>query len=381
MELTNSDAAKKTVIAILTMDDDNRKFRGNHNNFIDLIRAGQESGATVFVVTVKHLKLTQKRVMGYVYDFNAKSWMPQWMPLPNVIYNRIPLRKDEMQQEVQQIITACTRHRSIKLFNPTFFNKWTLYEWLNKAKTTKKYIPTTQKLSSRGDLKALLSVHSALYLKPERGKAGKGIMRIDREIQKLKRRTQYSLTIQEEKNSQTLRYKELDGLWTNLKQVVGDEEYIVQQGIPLSVYKNRPFDLRVLVQKNSKGLWDLSGIGARLAGKSSITTHVPRGGSIDDPEKLLAFSFGTLPAKRLIQRIKKASLSIARQIEKKSGYLLGEMSMDLGVDRGGNIWFFEANSKPMKFDEPHIRKKSLERLIQFSTYLTNKQGRSGGQSS
>lgn len=30
--------------------------------------------------------------------------------------------------------------------------------------------------------------------------------------------------------------------------------------------------------------------------------------------------------------------------------------MDLGIDDLGEIWFFEANAKPMKFDEPQIRK-------------------------
>ncbi|UUZ93289.1 YheC/YheD family protein [Paenibacillus sp. P25] len=47
------------------------------------------------------------------------------------------------------------------------------------------------------------------------------------------------------------------------------------------------------------------------------------------------------------------------------------MSMDLGVDTNGDLWFFEANSKPMKFDEPPIRKKSLENLIRYSLYLSN----------
>jgi hypothetical protein len=63
---------------------------------------------------------------------------------------------------------------------------------------------------------------------------------------------------------------------------------------------------------------------------------------------------------------------IARQIEKAAGQTLGEMSMDLGVDRDGALWFFEANSKPMKFDEPHIRKKSLEQIIHYCMYLSKK---------
>lgn len=145
--------------------------------------------------------------------------------------------------------------------------------------------------------------------------------------------------------------------------------YIVQQGIELVSTNRRPYDLRVLVQKNQKGQWDISGVGARVAGSSSITTHVPRGGSIEDPVKLLEASFGPEGSKRILVRAKNTALLIARQIERGSGYLLGEMSMDLGIDQQGGVWFFEANSKPMKFDEPHIRKRSLERIFQYSHFL------------
>ena len=48
------------------------------------------------------------------------------------------------------------------------------------------------------------------------------------------------------------------------------------------------------------------------------------------------------------------------------------MSIDLGVDKSGNLWFFEANSKPMKFDEPEIRRKSLQKLIEYGYYLYNR---------
>lgn len=37
----------------------------------------------------------------------------------------------------------------------------------------------------------------------------------------------------------------------------------------------------------------MTGIGARLAGARSITTHVPRGGSIEEPASMLESTFGT----------------------------------------------------------------------------------------
>lgn len=369
MDVLAHETKNRPIVAVLTVDDDERSFRGNRNNFIDLIRTGSEMGVLVYVVTVKNLKLSQRKVLGYIYDADTKSWSSQLLPLPHVLYNRIPYRKDEMQPEVQHALQSCIKSKQIRLFNPAFFNKWALFEWLGRSRLTKKYIPMTRKLSSSQELRSMLQIHNTLYLKPDRGKAGKGIMKVKRVPPRNHNKVEYWLTIQESKNSTTLKYPNVAEVWNNIRHYVVEQEYIAQQAIPLLSYKKRPFDLRVLVQKNAKGLWTFTGVGARVAGKESITTHVPRGGSIDDPEKLLTSVLGKEAAKKVIIRVKKAALTIAKQVEKKSGHMLGEMSMDLGIDTAGSIWFFEANSKPMKFDEPHIRKKSLERVIQYSLYL------------
>jgi hypothetical protein len=368
VEPRSDNNAKHTSIAILTMHDEHRPFRGNHFNFIDLIRTGRELGANVYVITAKDMKLGKSKVKSFLYNPATKTWSQKMLPLPYVIYNRIPSRKDELLPDVQQTIQACMKHDRIKLFNPSFFNKWTLFEWLSKAQSTKMYIPATRKLSHLYELESMLLHYALVYLKPARGKAGKGIMKIDYIPSRIE--GPYQLHIQYKKKSRITLHRYLPELWVKLKQHIGTEEYIVQQGIQLAKYHNRSFDLRVLVQKNAKGIWSLTGIGARVAGSLSITTHVPRGGSIDEPEKLLNLAFGSIYGKQIMRRVKLASHAIARQIEKASKHTMGEMSLDLGVDTSGQIWFFEANSRPMKFDEPEIRKKSLERIIQYSEYLT-----------
>lgn len=371
MELSSQSLPNhRPLIGILTMDDPALLFRGNRASFIDLIRTGMEMGVSICVVTVKDLKLRHKKIIGYFYEPDTKIWVQRIIGLPHVIYNRIPLRQDEALPEVQQTLLACIKHPQVRLFNPHFFDKWSLFEWLNQAKTTSKYMPATRRMTASQELEALFKLHASVYMKPISGKAGKGIMKAERLAEVNDRRQLYSLSIQEARSSVLYKYAKLSQMWVKIKEEMGQEEYIAQQGIALVRHKKRPFDLRVLIQKNYKGEWDVTGIGARLAGKMSITTHVPRGGSIDDPEKLLASTFGMDGSKRVLLRARKAALAIARQVEKKSGHMLGEMSMDLGVDTNGGIWFFEANSKPMKFDEPHIRKKSLERIIQFCLHLT-----------
>ena len=358
--------AKRPVFAILTIEDDVQLFRGNRNNFADLIRTGRELGFTAYVVTANQLKLSKPRVAGYTFSEETQTWKKGVFPLPDIVYNRVPMREDEMLPAVRRKIEACLKHPNIRLFNPAFFNKWNLFEWLSLSKTTRPYIPVTRRLVSRESLRRMLKQHPFLYLKPVSGKAGVGIMSVRLYKEK---QLPYRLKLQQKKRSKTFRCGTFDGLWNRIKKQSQGERYIAQQGIELAAYADRQFDLRALIQKNQRGQWDITGIGARLAGSTSITTHVPRGGSIEEPEKLLIGAFGPEQARKILAKVKSAALLIARQIERASGHELGEMSMDLGVDKQGGIWFFEANSKPMKFDEPHIRQKSLERIFQYSQFL------------
>lgn len=359
---------QRPIFAILTMPDSEKGFRGNRTNFIDIIRTGASMGVDIFVITTDDLNPTQPIVSAYRYDSHKRRWFKEKIPLPQVIYNRIPFREDELQPRVKQLIRSCLKQPHLHLYNPYFFNKWDLFEWLRRSQITKRYIPSTHKWSPQLSLKKSLNRHRLLYLKPVKGKAGKGIMRISK-VQNDK--LPYRLTVQFDRQSQTMKYKDTLKLRSIVKQYIGDERYIVQQGIWLAEYEQRPFDIRVLVQKNVRGQWSITGVGARVAGNMSITTHVPRGGSIDSPHKLLNTAFDSETAKRIMARIRRTSLLIAKQIEKASKQYLGEMSMDLGIDKRGRIWFFEANSKPMKFDEADIRRKSLQRLIEYGLYLTN----------
>lgn len=359
---------EKPVVAILTIEDEFQLFRGNRSNFVDLINTGQQMGIVTYVVTVKNLKPQAERMLGYTFRREDDTWVKAWYPRPSIIYNRIPQREDERLPSVKKKLAAISKQSDIRLFNRRFFNKWSLFQWLNENKATKSFIPETKRLTAPFVLGDLLKKHRLLYLKPVRGKAGVGIMTVMVQPDK---KLPYRLQIQEEKGSRTFRSGTMRRLWDRvLKQsdVLG-EPYIAQQGITLAAVNNRPFDLRALVQKNGVGQWELTGIGARVAGDSSITTHVPRGGYIDDPEKLLVSIFGKERAGKVLGKVRNTTITIAKQIERSAHNRLCEMSMDLGVDTTGHVWFFEANSKPMKFDEPHIRNKSLERIFQYSLYL------------
>jgi hypothetical protein len=356
----------KPVIAILTTSDRIRQFRGNRHNFRDIIRTGKDLGYLVYVVTTRDLKLDGRTVNGYVPSASGKLWYSTPFPLPQVIYNRISNREEEEKAPVARKIAECLEHENIQLYNPFFFNKWNLFEWLKESRSTAKHVPKTRRLRSPQTIIAMLQQHDSLYLKPENGKAGKGIMRLRYRADSS---LPFRLQIQSGKKNVTYKAASMDRLWARICREKGKSRYIVQQAIVLATHRGRPFDLRVLLQKNGRGSWAVTGVGARLAGARSITTHVPRGGSIEEPASMLEGTFGTERAAAILKNVPTTALLIARQIERASESMIGEMSMDLGVDEEGGLWFFEANSRPMKFDEPAIRKLSLERIFQYCQHL------------
>jgi hypothetical protein len=144
--------------------------------------------------------------------------------------------------------------------------------------------------------------------------------------------------------------------------------YLVQQAIILSRYQGRIFDVRLLAQKDRRGQWQISGLGVRVASKGGITTHVPNGGFIAGIDQVLAAVFGQ-QADHVQQRVRTLALQIAPAVEQGCKASFGEMSMDIGIDRQGRPFFFEANAKPMKFDEERIRHAGLQTLTDYMQYL------------
>lgn len=370
---------KKPCVAILTYRDQSRIFRGNRDNFIDLLHTAKAEGVNAYIVAQDEFNPHGRgNVKGFIYSSKQKKWIRVERPFPHVVYNRIPYRKFEQLPEVQKLLQEMLHHPEIRLFNPAFFSKWSLFEWLYASRSTRKHIPETVKLNGPVDLVRLTRKYKVIYLKPIKGKAGKGIMKVQRVAGTGPNVANgYRLIHQQSTGTESAVYDSLWKLYEVVKSHTGDKEYIAQQGITLAKAGGRPFDLRILVQKNAKGIWRISGVGARVAGASSITTHVPRGGSIDDPVKLLTTVFGAARCRDILREARTTALLLAQQIEQGSGHTLGEMSMDLGVDHEGKLWFFEANSKPMKFDEPHIRSRSLRRLVRYWKYLTGIPRRKG----
>ncbi|TCS96778.1 YheC/YheD family protein [Hazenella coriacea] len=348
-------------IGILTADGGN-PFRGNHQNFIDIIRTGKRMGVPVFVITPQCISSDYKQVYGYFLSNSTKvKWVRKLTTLPPVIYNRVPNRVEERRPSMQETIENLKKIPHLHFYNPSFFDKWTLYQDLNTTKLHS-YLPETSLLDQPQTFKQMLFRYPILYLKPIDGKAGIGMIQITQEPEEIK------LIHQTAKRKEKKQFTTFTDLWPTIQQLCKQQPYLIQQGISLATYQGKPFDVRILLQKNRKGSWALTGIGIRVAGKSAISTHVPMGGRIENVQRVFQSVFGKRK-NDMLKKVEEMGLQLAQSIDNKQSSPLGEMSMDLGVEPQGHCWFFEANAKPMKFDEPHIRSLSLRRIIEYACFL------------
>ncbi|MDK8179881.1 YheC/YheD family protein [Paenibacillus sp. UMB4589-SE434] len=353
------------VVAVLTAADKRRSFKGDHRNFKDIIKTGTSKGILTYIVTVEDLRLRQSQIWGYHYVKGTQKWERKKSPLPTVIYNRLPSRRVERKAYVKKKLRACLTSEKIKLYNPFFFNKRRLFEGLKKGTLSRIHLPATEPLTP-SSFRQMVTEFDLLYLKPETGNSGKGIMTAAYDPTNPQ---PYLIKIQNSRQSSAVRHSTKQEAWHTIRAHAKNKAYIIQQGIQLATIKGRAFDLRLLVQKNNDGIWKVTGVGARIAGTKSITTHIPRGGMLGNPAAMLRTLFGSKKASDVMKNAKLAALETAAFIEVNEKYKLGEMSLDVGVDTKGNLWLFEANARPMKFDEKKIRKLSLTRIFQYSSYL------------
>ncbi|OAB41533.1 hypothetical protein PGLA_16865 [Paenibacillus glacialis] len=207
---------------------------------------------------------------------------------------------------------------------------------LSKIPSLLPHIPATKWLT-HSDALHMLNSHSTVFLKPDSGSGGSGILKIRKtstgeyEIRYGKIRDRVGLHTL----SRTLRMYQRS--YNN---------YIVQEGIDLGRYHGRVFDIRMYLQK-PRSEWGISGMAARIAPPHHYITNYTKGGTAATLEKVLLplFEGNIEKMNACIQNLKNISLTIARTLNKKFKDTR-ELGIDLAVESSGQIWIIEANTRP-----------------------------------
>ncbi|WP_314586938.1 YheC/YheD family protein [Paenibacillus terrigena] len=342
---------------------------GSRTDFIkSLLREGNKKGF-FFAFAPRDINWVDDTVLGYFLS-DSGTWTRKTVPLPDVVYNRLPSRRAETGSMIGTLRDRFIK-RKIPFFNWSFFNKSDVYELLKDDEEANQYVPESVMGPTSEKVKEMLEKHQFLYYKPTAGSLGIGIYRLTHNPKK-----GYFARYRAKGSNVLLRFNTFNSLMRMLQARHGRSlhNYVIQQGIRLIEIDQCPIDFRFHMHKNGSNQWVVVGIGAKKAGKGSVTTHIKNGGQLLTPEQALSRTFGAR-GNEVLQKAKEISISLAEAIEKNYPHLLGELGFDIGIDQDEQVWMFEANAKPGRsiFKHPALRKEgkaSIVHIIEHCMYLS-----------
>jgi hypothetical protein len=339
---------------------------GSRTGFIRQIIQTGANNSFHFAFSPRDVNWQQETVNG-LFPRPDGGWVRRTVPLPDVVYNRLSSRTAEKSAGMESFKEMFVR-RGIPLFNWSFFDKWDVYNLLD-GDDAFKFVPESRINPSSEQIREMLDKHKFIYLKPTAGSLGIGIYRITYNPKR-----GYFARYRTNNKNVLVRYANFEGLMRMLGTGRGRlQNYVAQQGIRLIEIDSCPIDFRFHMTKNGNDQWVVAAIGAKKAGRGSVTTHIRSGGQLMTPEQVLRQIYGTR-AENVLNNAKETSVKLAESIEKHYHHLLGELGFDIGIDQNENVWMFEANAKPGRsiFKHPSLKdqdKASVAHIYEYCLYL------------
>jgi len=334
--------------------------------FAKLLSVNNTVGALPFVFGEQHINWEHGTIEGYF--FHQHSWETVDVPFPNVIYDRLPNRRSEGNPKLIMVRDRLQKEYLIPWYNPGFFNKLDIYERLQQDTSVTSYLPETFPFISFSIIETMLSKYGHIFIKPKNGSLGLGVHQIIYD----KLTDDYYCRYQDREGTNRLRkFSTIEKLFNSVFANQPLENMIVQQGIHLLRNEQRSIDFRVHTNKDEFGKWHMTAIAAKIAGPGSVTTHTRSGGEIKTLEEI----FSKEECNLYTEKLSTAALMFSSALDQVIEGIIGEIGFDLGIDRNGEVWLFEANSKPGRsiFSHPELEEFDLltrKLSIAFAVFLT-----------
>jgi glutathione synthase/RimK-type ligase-like ATP-grasp enzyme len=226
----------------------------------------------------------------------------------------------------------------------------------------KDFIPKSV-MMSRTELLSMLNQYQMVYVKPIKGTFGKGVMRVER----LNGRSNTEFRCQYDTKTKSFRY--FHSLYLEILMEKMDRPYMIQQGIDLLKYRQRRFDVRIMVQKNSEGQWESTGIIGRLAHPKKIVTNYHSGGTPMSIRTLLKPHLSDKRTSETIRALNQFGQEVAIALG-KSFFKLNTIGVDIGLDPNFKPWILEVNTNPDPYFFRKLKhKETFRKVYRFAKKL------------
>ncbi|TCS96776.1 YheC/YheD family protein [Hazenella coriacea] len=335
--------------------------------FHQLAIVGKELGIDIIVFNPKEVRWSNRKVPGWTVDKKG-SWEKDVFPVPYLIYDRCYYLDQKHYQELKPFVQRIADDPNTRLLGRALKGKYQTFEILKKNPEILPYLPETTRYQKPSDVSHILNHQTTVLLKPNGGSHGRGVVAISK--------VPKGFLIQgRSKNNQS--FKILVRSNTKLQQWIGQftqgSRYLIQPFLQLTTLDHKPFDLRILVQKNNRREWETTGIAVRMGQPHTITSNLHGGGEAAMLHPFLEKNFPQESRFDILQKITWISKNVPPFIEKEHGPLV-ELGIDVGIDREANVWILEVNSKPgrtifIKTGELGVRQRAVQLPMQYARSL------------
>lgn len=308
-----------------------------------LIDAGEQAGTLCVLFRIEDVDFQAMTIRALMR--HGGGWKRQTLPLPDVIYDQVISRRRERTRAHAERRERLSKLYGKRIFNDGFFDKWEVHEWLKQDVRVRAHMPQTIRYTRPKAAVSFVLRHPVTFLKPIHGSLGLGIVRLIRQgdggIQyDVKRPRQVPLHGRAATAEEALR---------TFRARLRARPYLIQQGIALANYQERPFDIRILLQRDGSGEWQRTKMFARVARTGDFTSNLSSGGEAMPVHKVFTEVFQRADQARSCQRdVARVSRFVPEVLERESGKVFGEVGLDIGVEPDGRVWIIEVNSKPWK---------------------------------
>lgn len=342
-----------------------------------LCAASETLGIDVYVFSPDSFDPESGTLIGCRLDKSNGSWQPSRVPLPDVVYDRSFPKSADNRRRCSAALGAIYERKRHERINGKLPSKLRVYDCLRGYSSIAPYLPATAAYRHIDQLESILpDLPRGAVLKPASGMQGRGFLHVEAPHSEtgeliLRGRTKNNLSFKE-----VFRGFASLGQW--LQSFMGSSPFLVQPYLPLRTADDRPYDIRVLLQKDERGQWQVSGSAARLGRPESLTSNLHGGGSAKPAADTLAASFMRTKAEHLLGKIHTISGQTAALLEENFGRF-GELAFDFGLEPSGKLWLLEVNAKPgrdafRQTGDLAAATLSVTRLLQYARYLTNRSG-------
>lgn len=341
--------------------------------YTQIAQQAEKHNFKLFVFFPESISFHRKKISGFHYVDGR--WVKSEFSYPDAVYDRVFYTGDYYKKNHAKVKRLKTIP-SIQFINRGLPSKWEIYQLLSQDKLLRSYLPPQELYTTPQRLQEFIQTYESIVIKPISGGFGRGVLRL----------TLSNPVIIEGRNFNN-KYvrKTYPSLQVACRQLIQrlNHKYLLQKYLDLTTQNGHPFDVRIFVQKNAQGIWEVLGKGIRIGQKYQLTSNLKGGGHAVDYSSFIQqqFPHQFTQIDHIIDQIGKR---IPYVLEKRYSPLF-ELGIDIGIDRSGAVWIIEANAKPGRkiFDligNESAASKAISGPLRYARYLLeNDQGGSTWQ--